>query len=75
MLGRLPKLKVLPRKSPKAKYLNLQAAQRAVGHARGRVASPSDAPILILTAEDAMAVAIAMAVRTAAAQGGSRRRQ
>ena len=54
--------------------LNSQAAQCTVGHTRGRVARLSNAPILVLTAEDAAAKSIAVTVWTAAAQGGRRRR-
>jgi len=51
----------------KAKSFNSQAAQRPIGHASGRMTCLSDAPVLILAAENAMAPRIAMAVRAAAA--------
>jgi hypothetical protein len=41
--------------------------QISIGHARGRMAGSSQAPILILAAPDAFAPSIAMAIRTAAA--------
>jgi hypothetical protein len=47
--------------------LSLEAAQRPIGHANGWMARPSDAPGLILTAEDAATPSIAVAVWTAAA--------
>jgi hypothetical protein len=41
--------------------------QISIGHARGRMAGCSQAPVLILAAPDALAPSIAMAIRTAAA--------
>jgi hypothetical protein len=56
----------------KGRCLNSQAAQRPIGHAGGWMACLSDAPVLILTAEDAVPPPITMAVWTAAAQGQCR---
>jgi hypothetical protein len=44
-----------------------KTAQCPIGHARGRMAGCSQAPVLILTAPDALAPSIAVAIRTAAA--------
>jgi hypothetical protein len=41
--------------------------QISIGHARGRMAGCSQAPVLILAAPDALAPSIAMTIRTAAA--------
>jgi hypothetical protein len=54
--------------SARASASVVQAAQCPIGHARSRMAGCSQAPVLILTAPDALAPAIAVAVRTAAAQ-------
>jgi hypothetical protein len=53
-----------------AKCFVLQAAQRAVGHTRGRMAGLSNAPGLILAAENAAAPRVTMAVWTATTQRG-----
>jgi hypothetical protein len=44
-----------------------KTTQCSIGHARGRMAGCSHAPVLILAAPDALAPSIAMAIRTAAA--------
>jgi len=44
-----------------------KTAQRSIGHTRGRMARPSQAPVLVLAAEDALPPPVAMAVRAAAA--------
>ena len=60
-------------RAAKGESLVLQAAHRSIGHTGGRMACLSNAPVLILAAENATTPAIAMAVRTAAAQRGCRR--
>ena len=80
-VGRLPRsiaLKPISRTtSPQARPSSPITAQCPIGHARGRMAGSSQAPVLILTAPDALAPSIAVAVRAAAAQrerGTNRRR-
>jgi hypothetical protein len=53
----------------------LNAAICPVGHANGRMAFRANAIVLVLTAEDALAVRVAVTVSTAPAQRGRRRSQ
>jgi hypothetical protein len=73
--GRAVLRTAMPGHVERVESLNLEAAERAVGHADGRVTVGADAPVFPLTTPDAAAVSIAMTVRTAAAEGRSRRRQ